>query len=453
MADVVAAPTNGVVRLRLKPSQEFNLPSEGDVLILEERATDFTTENLIAELSSIDADPDPWFVRLVQDPVATRRRLDVPPGIRTDALALAAQAGMTPSQSVAFVRMVDHDLQLVWGPPGTGKTHFLGVATLGLAEAHRRAGKPLRVLLTGFTHAAIDNALRKLNELQAQTRTFQGVLPIRKISTISSVAPPISHGEAPLFARDNPICVLGATVWQTRKIDPGDLQFDLVIVDEGSQLEVVDSAIPIRRVRPGGRLLIAGDDKQLPPIIQGNYKIPEGEPLLHRSILECLRDLDPDDVTVAPLLENFRMCDVLCEYPRSSIYPASYGPATPEIAARRLDLAGGAGDGLLGRMLDPRHPMVMCVMEGGQGGAENAREAQLVAALAPPAGVNAGRQRWGFLVPKAVHRQPPPCPDQGDPHGTSAAPGLDASSLRRHGRQDARSGVRRCAGFLRSVGR
>src|SRR5205814_393777 len=54
----------------------------------------------------------------------------------------------------------------VWGPPGTGKTHFLAAAILGLAGAHAEAGKPFRVLVTAFTHAAIENLLRKLSEVQ-----------------------------------------------------------------------------------------------------------------------------------------------------------------------------------------------------------------------------------------------------------------------------------------------
>ena len=50
----------------------------------------------------------------------------------------------------------------VWGPPGTGKTHFLASPILGLAAAHATAGLPFRVLVTAFTHAAIENLLRKI---------------------------------------------------------------------------------------------------------------------------------------------------------------------------------------------------------------------------------------------------------------------------------------------------
>ena len=50
------------------------------------------------------------------------------------------------------------------GPPATGKTHFLATLILGLADAHARAGRPFRVLVSAFTHAAIENVLKKLDE-------------------------------------------------------------------------------------------------------------------------------------------------------------------------------------------------------------------------------------------------------------------------------------------------
>jgi DNA replication ATP-dependent helicase Dna2 len=384
LAAVTQEPRNGVLRLRLDPAKEkFALPKPGDVLTLDGRVTDPLIDGLITELAALDRQQDPWFTRMVADPVGTRQRITQPAGVLATVKELASRAGFTASQMDAFTAMVDHDLQLVWGPPGTGKTHFLASAILCLAEAHRRHELPLRVLLTGFTNAAIDNALRKLIDL-AGNGIYQGNLPIRKIvKDKSDVAVAVKpKAAAAQFAQDNPICVLGTTVWQARKTEPQDLIYDLVVIDEGSQLKVAETAIPVRRLRPGGRLLIAGDDRQLPPIVQGDYPVTEGEPLLHRSILEALRERDPQDVTVAPLLENFRMCDVLCTYPASSIYPAAYAPANREVADRRLSFRAPLPDGFLGKVLDPAHPMVMCVMEEASGAAENLKEARLVAAVA-----------------------------------------------------------------------
>ena len=55
------------------------------------------------------------------------------------------------------------------------------------------------------------------------------------------------------------------------------------------------TSIVLGGLRAGARLLIVGDDKQLPPIVQASYPDPEpGEPILHRSLFECLKAQDPD---------------------------------------------------------------------------------------------------------------------------------------------------------------
>lgn len=133
----------------------------------------------------------------------------------------------------------------------------------------------------------------------------------------------------------NAICVTGSTVGGLNKIDPDELAFDAIVVNAGSQLKASEAAMPIRRLPPSRRLLIAGDDKQLAPIVLGRGPTEEGEPLLHPRILECLRDRDPSDAIVTPLLKNLWMCGALCEHPRSSIHPDEYGPVSEGVAQRR----------------------------------------------------------------------------------------------------------------------
>lgn len=45
----------------------------------------------------------------------------------------------TEAQAKVFKQVVNKKLQLIWGPPGTGKTHFLATTIVLLAEAHRFA--------------------------------------------------------------------------------------------------------------------------------------------------------------------------------------------------------------------------------------------------------------------------------------------------------------------------
>jgi hypothetical protein len=212
----------------------------------------------------------------------------------------------------------------------------VALTILALAEAHRQAGRPLRVLITAQTHTAIDNCLAKLSELQADHRVFGGDLPLRKLTTPGGDVESLGHSDAPGWAAEHPICVLGSTVWQVHRVPPDHLAFDLMVVDEGSQVKVGEAAIPLLRLAEGGRLVIAGDDKQLPPIVVGAYPEIAGEPLLHRSILEAIRHRDPDDVLTAPLLENWRMCDV----PGRVDLPGRL--CTSDTADRRTEAAGSS---------------------------------------------------------------------------------------------------------------
>ena len=65
---------------------------------------------------------------------------------------------MTPSQTAVFESIVNRRWQVVWGPPGTGKTHFLALAILRLlagvlAVPHSAAPrKKFRVLVCAETN-------------------------------------------------------------------------------------------------------------------------------------------------------------------------------------------------------------------------------------------------------------------------------------------------------------
>ena len=116
--------------------------------VLCERFTDYNTRHVLQELRELDDTGETRFEELVSRPGEAMRPIDAPRQLRETALAYAAANGMTASQLRAFEQVLDYDLQLVWGPPGTGKTHFLALAILCLSEAHRTAGLPFRVLVT-----------------------------------------------------------------------------------------------------------------------------------------------------------------------------------------------------------------------------------------------------------------------------------------------------------------
>ena len=132
--------SGGVIRLDLKPGRLFPQLRPGARYLLEQRFTDFNIDKVLGHLAELDRQADERFVGLIERPHEAARPLGVPAAIRDRALDLARLHGMTASQLSAFEGILDHGLRLVWGPPGTGKTHFLALSILCLAEAHRAAG-------------------------------------------------------------------------------------------------------------------------------------------------------------------------------------------------------------------------------------------------------------------------------------------------------------------------
>ena len=62
-----------------------------------------------------------------------------------------------------------------------------------------------------------------------------------------------------------------------------------MVIDKASQVRVPEAAVPISLAGRAGRLVLAGDHLQLPPIINGVYPEPlPGQPVLHRSIFELV---------------------------------------------------------------------------------------------------------------------------------------------------------------------
>ncbi len=372
----------------------------GDRAVVHPVAKDYTSDQVLARLAAIDRAADPPLLRLIRDPAGFAEPVEEPAGVVADALARAEAAGMTESQQAALRHLLDRRLTLVWGPPGTGKTTFLARGLLALGRARAAAGLPTRVMVSALTNAAIENVLSAIADEHREHGIADDLL-IAKLGRWQGRAgrpPGIQSLEprdiAPARLARRAIAVIGGTGYKLDRIAEGDggPDFDLLVVDEASQLRFPELALGLDRLGPGGRLLLVGDDLQLPPITKGEYPPPDdGLPGLEASAFAYLRARDsPGDAGFTrTLTENWRMNATLSRFPAGTIYPPSYAPATPAIASRALALRApsedGAGDGnrgLLAFLLAPGHPLAVVVMEDVRATVENRPEAEVVAGLA-----------------------------------------------------------------------
>jgi hypothetical protein len=169
---------------------------------------------------------------------------------------LEDEAFLNESQSDAVaVALASSPFHLIQGPPGTGKTHALA----RLVEELVKRGE--RVLITGFTHRAIHNALRKIHE------RLGNQCPIVKISK------PISYDPLPvpvhpdlagsgLDLHPGPY-VIGATPFALYSNRLDSAHFDSAVFDETSQLTVPATLMAMMK---SDQWFFFGDHKQLPPV-------------------------------------------------------------------------------------------------------------------------------------------------------------------------------------------
>ncbi len=354
-------------------------PAPGQRFRLYPRFSDYNADRVIAFLHRLDQAEPGLFRALVDDPASGAEAVPLPAAVAA-ALHEMGDLDFSPSKQRAFDWIRGHRAAAIWGPPGTGKTYFLARTIVALQRAYVAAGVRFHVLVTGFTHAAIENLLGAI--------VAQGGDGVCKVGPWARTA----HGDivekgknciAAHTAR-HATAILGTTAYQLIKEERPSRGFDLVVFDESSQVRVPESAIPTSLVAADGRIVFAGDDYQLPPIVQGIYSDPEDGPALHRSIFEALLDRADDGTPQSPivhtLLENYRMNDVLTSYARELLYPG-YQSATSEIAARRIALSTAGLGELAALALDPEFPIVIGIVDGVQAAKENPVEANFVAEL------------------------------------------------------------------------
>ena len=377
-------------RLRLVADAKGATVAEEGAFFLFPRFRDFNTVRVVEALAAIDDAPTSAAPAFLADPAGFAAPLPVPQAVRTRAETIAATALPSADQRQALAALLGQRLTVLIGPPGTGKTFTLARLIDTLARAHAGAGRPFSVLVTAFTHAAID-------ELHGELRRVAGSGEIA-LARVTSKTRGIDAACAEAEAAGRPL-VACATTYALLKKDSRSTQFDLVVVDEASQLRLPEAMLAVHRVKPAGRLLVCGDDQQLGPIFRGTYPEPEDDGRFDPTasvFAHALHAVGPDHPGRAALTAGRRMNDVLTSAPSALIYrpelAVAFAPADRKTAGHRLTLGpapaarAGQGDPALARfaerVLDPRLPLVVVEVDRTSQERESPAEAAIVGALA-----------------------------------------------------------------------
>ncbi|GFQ74029.1 hypothetical protein TNCT_473341 [Trichonephila clavata] len=184
-------------------------------------------------------------------------------------------------QRVVLKALMSQDYLIIKGMPGTGKTSTI-VALVRLLSSMGNS-----VLLTSYTHSAIDNILLKLKDHMSFVRIGQEgrIHPNLKEFSFENWTKDFSTvNQFKTFMNEQMVvattCLgINHAIFKVRK-------FDICIVDEASQINQIACLGPLFHAK---KFILVGDDKQLPPLVVNEKAREKG---MQESLLQRLCNAD-----------------------------------------------------------------------------------------------------------------------------------------------------------------
>lgn len=311
----------------------------------------------------------------------------------------------------AWEEALSSRLQLIWGPPGTGKSRTARAVVIGAALEAYIQNRPIRILICAFTYIALDNVLRTAYEyLQSllpdplfeayRIRSSSRIPPdvddsLHDIDTVLETRAP-SERIIELRSRLNDnlgSTLVGATPHQIHNlliINGGRAQrefFDVILIDEASQIDVSNSILPLCSLANGGSVILAGDPKQLPPIHKAEP--PRGLENLVGSIYKFYNEYY--NIESVMLNVNYRSNKILVDFSLSAGYEHDLSSFSPDLRLRFINpvtenMPPNWPNELYwtkewSEVLDPEKPAVCFLYSEGRSSQWNQFEADAVASM------------------------------------------------------------------------
>ncbi|TFK23145.1 hypothetical protein FA15DRAFT_670751 [Coprinopsis marcescibilis] len=343
----VVVRTWGATHQQLIPGQRYRLSP---------RLVDFNTTKILSSLFEMDwlwcesedeacENPDKDhrmvpFLQLIMDPQSFGKTSEADDSMKKDSALhrmfkelgslndKAKPLQLKPSQQRAMHRILSNRLTVIWGPPGTGKTHTVALSLLRLLDVQwRQEYRDTKIIfITAMTHAAIDACLAKLEHLIDVYRSIDSLeLQWLDQVKIQRVLKGTEHSGPQRSGRITHI--YAGTLFQLYNFSRShSFEVDCVVADEAGQIPLAALPLVLRSLSRDGRIIVAGDSEQLAPIFSGSY--PRLKMMsLFGSVLDCLMftasgtalevssdSQPPDDSSQTPtppntiiqLTENFR---------------------------------------------------------------------------------------------------------------------------------------------------
>lgn len=334
---------------------------ELSIFILDPRTGDLTAQRAYDLLASANHNP---VCSLLSDLAAGNQTAPTTDLFSTEALApyLAWTKNDTTLQpndhQRRFIEAVDEQIALLQGPPGTGKTRrALGLAVLGRVFAFSPDDRSLSGIVAGESNKAVDelvtavgtvyedfcqtaetlpdaiedvrlvrltgsepddphpaveyinyhedhDALARLTHNLRASRATPSQESLSAFDTDAVGTPPpllVFTTPSRLYGFMNRLDVtLDESVSPAEWVARGERFFDLLAVDEASMMRLPSLSVAGAFIRENAQLLVAGDQRQLPPVRQHDWEREDRRPITEQvpylSTLDYFRALNGNPV-------------------------------------------------------------------------------------------------------------------------------------------------------------
>lgn len=213
------------------------------------------------------------------------------------------------NETINAVHAMDQTVLPIQGPPGTGKTYVTAHAILSLVE------KGFRVGVASNSHEAIRNVLMTCVRENKASKNPIAIELIHKISKENDIYPsdcPVRRVDGNEEAESNGNVVGGTAFFFSRKANAQ--KFDWLFIDEAGQVGLANTVAMGRAAR---NIVLVGDPRQLPQVIQGAHPEPAN--------LSCLEWILGEHATVPEdrgifLSVTRRMHPKICQFISEQVY-------------------------------------------------------------------------------------------------------------------------------------
>lgn len=235
---------------------------------------------------------------------------------------------MNEDQQAAVAKVLNaQDYALILGMPGTGKTTTIAHIIRALLAQDKS------ILLTSFTHTAVDNILLKIRDIAPPGSILRLGVPAKINNQVQEFCQLAATPRTSIQEVEDAYMgtkIVATTCMGTNHALFNRRSFDVCIVDEASQITLPTILGPLLHAR---KFVLVGDHYQLPPLVQNKAALEGGMDVsLFRQLSE------EHEHAVAALGRQYRMCAEIMTLSNELIYHGQLRCGNDEVANRTLHL-------------------------------------------------------------------------------------------------------------------